>query len=98
MWRPGVAGRQHERLRPILDRFPAVTFRRLRHSDTAAILRLHQPPHERAVVQLDLLRREELLEGEVWRVARTGRADLAGIAAHAGGPAVVWSRVLGLRR
>ena len=37
----------------------------------------HQPPDQRAIVQHDLLRRHQLAEGVVGRVARAGRTDLA---------------------
>ena len=57
-----------------------------------------QPPHERLVVQRDLLRGEQRLEREVRRIARARRADLARVAAQARRPAAVGARVLGLRR
>jgi hypothetical protein len=67
---PAVSRRDDERLGAIFDRLGGtVLIHRLRGDDPRLLLVGDQPADERAIVQNDLLRRDELLEREVGRVA-----------------------------
>ena len=99
---PAVAGGEDEDPRAILDRIVGpIAMDGLRRGDArrlAAVVRGHEASDERAIVQRDRLRVEQPSERVVGRIARTGRTDLAGVAALAIAAAVVGHRVLRLRR
>ena len=76
---PAVARRDDERLRAVLDRIaradPGAPPAPRRSVERCVVE--DQPADQRPIVQHDLLRRDQLLEREVRRVARARRADLA---------------------
>src|SRR5262249_36228196 len=88
---PRVSGCDDEGLRAIL-----VSIRRLRRRYLFTVGR--QLADQRLLMQLDLLRGDELFEREIRRVTSAGRADIACAAANARGAATVGNGVLRLRR
>src|SRR5438874_13453202 len=92
MRRPGIAGCEDEGLRSIDDvrAFARATARgagnagdRLRRHDVLAVGARDEPANECLIVERHTLRREQLLEGEVGRIASAGRTDFAGVAPQA---------------
>ncbi len=60
---PAIAGRDHERLRTILHGFVrSILMDRAGSGDVGPCVIEDEPAHERAVVQGDLLRRDQLAE------------------------------------
>ncbi len=95
--RPHVARGDDERLRVKLHRrVGPVEARRDGVRDGLAAVLEHELPHERSRHQLDSLRPEQRVPGEVGRVLRADRADRrAGVVATALRPPAVGGRVLG---
>src|SRR5271165_1587297 len=95
---PGVSGGHHEKRCTILDlfiRFGPVYG--LGGGNGVPGFVHDQAAYQSTIVQLNLLRSEQLLESEIGRIASASGTNQAGIATDALGAAVIRLSILGLR-
>src|SRR6185503_711629 len=96
---PAVPGRENEGAGAVLDRRAGFVFAiGVRDADTRVSVLEPEPPHQRLIVQLEVLEREQFLERPVRRIPRARGTNLARVTSPASTSAVVaLDCVLGLR-
>src|SRR5437764_3172171 len=96
---PGVTGSDHEGFRAILYRFlKTLVVYALSGNHRRLCVIEHKFPNQRVVMQNNLFLGQEPLEGEVRRIARASRTDVACAAAQAARALVVSNGILRLWR